>query len=178
MRSIRTATASSPAPAPVWRRRWARWATSPAALSAKLEHPQRTVVCYAGDGCFQMNMQELGVAQQYRLGVVVLVFNNGMWGTIRAHQEREFPGRPIALGFENPDFAQIARGYRGYGEIVTRTEDFAAAFERALAYAERERLPALLDIRYDADGIAPGQTLSAIRDAALARQAAPSTPEP
>ena len=100
-------------------------------LSAKLEHPQRTVVCYAGDGCFQMNMQELGVAQQYRLGVVVLVFNNGMWGTIRAHQEREFPGRPIALGFENPDFAQIARGYRGYGEIVTRTEDFAAAFERA-----------------------------------------------
>ena len=150
----------------------------PAALSAKLEHPQRTVVCYAGDGCFQMNMQELGVAQQYRLGVVVLVFNNGMWGTIRAHQEREFPGRPIALGFENPDFAQIARGYRGYGEIVTRTEDFAAAFERALAYAERERLPALLDIRYDADGIAPGQTLSAIRDAALARQAAPSTPEP
>lgn len=145
----------------------------PAALSAKLEHPQRTVVCYAGDGCFQMNMQELGVAQQYRLGVVVLVFNNGMWGTIRAHQEREFPGRPIALGFENPDFAQIARGYRGYGEIVTRTEDFAAAFERALAYAERERLPALLDIRYDADGIAPGQTLSAIRDAALARQAAP-----
>ena len=151
---------------------------TPAALSAKLEHPQRTVVCYAGDGCFQMNMQELGVAQQYRLGVVVLVFNNGMWGTIRAHQEREFPGRPIALGFENPDFAQIARGYRGYGEIVTRTEDFAAAFERALAYAERERLPALLDIRYDADGIAPGQTLSAIRDAALARQAAPSTPEP
>ena len=153
-------------------------AMGPACRRPVRQAQAQRVVCYAGDGCFQMNMQELGVAQQYRLGVVVLVFNNGMWGTIRAHQEREFPGRPIALGFENPDFAQIARGYRGYGEIVTRTEDFAAAFERALAYAERERLPALLDIRYDADGIAPGQTLSAIRDAALARQAAPSTPEP
>lgn len=147
----------------------------PAAVSAKLEHPDRTVVCYAGDGCFQMNLQELGVAQQYRLGIVVLVFNNGMWGTIRAHQEREFPGRPIALDFENPDFTQIVRGYGGYGEAVERTEDFGAAFDRALAYAEREHRPALLEIRYDADGIAPGQTLSAIREAALARQAAAST---
>lgn len=147
----------------------------PAAVSAKLEYPGKTVVCYAGDGCFQMNLQELGVAQQYRLGIVVLVFNNGMWGTIRAHQEREFPGRPIALDFENPDFTQIVRGYGGYGEAVERTEDFAAAFDRALAYAERERRPALLEIRYDADGIAPGQTLTAIRDAALARQAAAST---
>lgn len=144
----------------------------PAAVSAKLEHPGKTVVCYAGDGCFQMNLQELGVAQQYRLGIVVLVFNNGMWGTIRAHQEREFPGRPIALGFENPDFTQIVRGYGGYGEAVERTEDFAAAFDRALAYADREQRPALLEIRYDADGIAPGQTLTSIRTAALARQAA------
>ncbi|CAB3879084.1 thiamine pyrophosphate-binding protein [Achromobacter deleyi] len=144
----------------------------PAAVSAKLEHPGKTVVCYAGDGCFQMNLQELGVAQQYRLGIVVLVFNNGMWGTIRAHQEREFPGRPIALGFENPDFTQIVRGYGGYGEAVERTEDFAAAFDRALAYADREQRPALLEIRYDADGIAPGQTLTSIRTAALARHAA------
>jgi len=144
----------------------------PAAVSAKLEHPGKTVVCYAGDGCFQMNLQELGVAQQYRLGIVVLVFNNGIWGTIRAHQEREFPGRPIALGFENPDFTQIVRGYGGYGEAVERTEDFAAAFDRALAYADREQRPALLEIRYDADGIAPGQTLTSIRTAALARHAA------
>ena len=85
----------------------------PAAISAKLENRDRTVVCYAGDGCFQMNMQELGVALQYRLGVVVLVFNNGIWGTIRAHQEREFPARAIALSFENPDFTQIIRGYGG-----------------------------------------------------------------
>ncbi len=144
----------------------------PAAVSAKLEHPGKTVVCYAGDGCFQMNLQELGVAQQYRLGIVVLVFNNGMWGTIRAHQEREFPGRPIALDFENPDFTQIVRGYGGYGEAVERTEDFAAAFDRALAFADREQRPALLEIRYDADGIAPGQTLTSIRTAALARHAA------
>jgi acetolactate synthase-1/2/3 large subunit len=135
----------------------------PAAISAKLEDPQRTVVCYAGDGCFQMNMQELGVAMQYRVGIVILVFNNGMWGTIRAHQEREFPARNIALNFDNPEFTQIVRAYGGYGEVVTSNEQFELAFARALEFAERERLPALLEIRYDADGIAPGETLSAIR---------------
>ncbi|MEP6971156.1 MAG: thiamine pyrophosphate-binding protein [Betaproteobacteria bacterium] len=142
----------------------------PAAISAKLENPQRTVVCYAGDGCFQMNMQELGVAMQYRLGIVVLLFNNGMWGTIRSHQEREFPGRAIALGFENPDFTQLVRSYGGHGEAVERTEDFAAAFKRACEFADQEHLPALVEIRYDVDGIAPGQTLSGIRAAALAQK--------
>ena len=146
----------------------------PAAISAKLEDPQRTVVCYAGDGCFQMNLQELGVALQYRVGVVVLLFNNGIWGTIRAHQEREFPGRDIALSFANPDFAALARSYGGHGEVVERIEDFAAALERACAFAQSQRLPALVELRYDADGIAPGETLSGIRDAALARQRTPS----
>lgn len=141
----------------------------PAAISAKLQDRARTVVCYAGDGCFQMNMQELGVALQYKLGVVVLVFNNSIWGTIRAHQEREFPARTIALGFENPDFTQIIRGYGGYGEAVETTEDFGPAFERALAFANKESLPALLEIRYDANGIAPGETLMGIRQAAQAR---------
>jgi acetolactate synthase-1/2/3 large subunit len=135
----------------------------PAAIAAKLEHPQRTVVCYAGDGCFQMNLQELGVAMQHRLGIVVLVFNNGMWGTIRAHQEREFPARSIALNFENPDFAHLIGAYRGHGEVVTDNAQFEAAFARALAFADREKLPALIEIRYDADGIAPGETLGAIR---------------
>ena len=143
----------------------------PAAISAKLEDRQRTVVCYAGDGCFQMNMQELGVALQYKLGVVVLVFNNGIWGTIRAHQEREFPARAIALSFENPDFTQIIQGYGGYGEAVESTADFGPAFERALAYAQEKSLPALLEIRYDANGIAPGETLMGIREAAQARAA-------
>lgn len=141
----------------------------PAAISAKLEHPDRIVVCGAGDGCFQMTMQELGVAMQYRLGIVILVYNNGIWGTIRAHQEREFPGRAIALDFKNPDFTQVVRAYGGLGIAVERTEDFPDALERALAYAQSERLPALLEIRYDSNGIAPGETLSEIRKAALAR---------
>lgn len=145
----------------------------PAAISAKLEQPERTVVCYAGDGCFQMNLQELGVALQYRVGVVVLVFNNGIWGTIRAHQEREFPGRDIALGFVNPDFTALVRSYGGHGEVVERTEDFSAALARACEFADREKLPALVELRYEADGIAPGETLSGIRNAALARQGLP-----
>lgn len=140
----------------------------PAAISAKLEYPERTVVCYAGDGCFQMTCQELGVAMQYRLGIVILVFNNSMWGTIRAHQEREFPGRSIALGFENPDFSKLIEAYQGFGQIVTRTEDFAPAFQAALDFAHSQKLPALLELRYDPDGIAPGDTLTAIRDRALA----------
>ncbi len=139
----------------------------PAALSAKLENRDQTVVCYAGDGCFQMTMQELGVALQYRLGIVILLFNNGVWGTIRAHQEREYPGRAIALDFVNPDFTRIVQGYDGYGEIVDRTEQFAAAFERALEFAQAHDLPALLDIRYDPNVIAPGETLQAIRERAL-----------
>ena len=142
----------------------------PAAISAKLEYPQRTVVCFAGDGCFQMNMQELGTAMQYQAGIVVLVFNNGMWGTIRAHQEREFPARKLALDFDNPQFAQLVTAYRGYGEVVENDADFGPAFERARAFAEREHLPALLEIRYDSDGIAPGATLSGIREAALAKR--------
>ena len=147
----------------------------PAAISAKLEYPDRTVVCYAGDGCFQMNLQELGVAMQYRLGIVVLVFNNGMWGTIRAHQEREFPGRTIALGFDNPDFSELVRAYRGHGEVVRSDAEFGPAFARALEFANTQRLPALLELRYDPDGIAPGMTLSEIRAAALARQAQPAS---
>ncbi|WP_020202438.1 thiamine pyrophosphate-binding protein [Cupriavidus sp. WS] len=144
----------------------------PAAISAKLENPERTVVCYAGDGCFQMNLQELGVAMQYRLGIVILVFNNGIWGTIRSHQEREFPGRTIALGFDNPEFTELIRAYRGYGEVVDNDAAFGPAFARARAFADREKLPALLELRYDADGIAPGVTLTEIREAAFARQRA------
>lgn len=146
----------------------------PAAISSKLEHPERPAVCYAGDGCFQMNLQELGVAMQYRLGIVVLVFNNGMWGTIRAHQEHDFPGREIALAFTNPAFATLVQAYGGQGEVVEDDDAFEDAFRRALAFAERERLPALIELRYDADGIAPGQRLSAIREAALSRPALPN----
>lgn len=140
----------------------------PAAIAAKLEQPEKVVVCYAGDGCFQMTMQELGTAAQQKLGMVVLVFNNSTWGTIRMHQEREFPGRVIGLGLSNPDFAAIARAYGGHGETVTRTEDFASAFERSLAFAASHHLPALIEIQYDVEGISPETTLSQIREAAFA----------
>lgn len=142
----------------------------PAAISYKLEYPDKPSICYAGDGCFQMNMQELGVAMQYNLGVVVLVFNNGMWGTIRAHQEREFPGREIALTFKNPEFTQLIKAYGGRGEIVTEDEQFEPAFRAALQFAEENKLPAIIELRYDNNGIAPGQLLSDIRDQALALQ--------
>ncbi len=141
----------------------------PAAIAVKLEQPERTVVCYAGDGCFQMNFQELGVALQHRVGIVVLVFNNRIYGTIRAHQERDFPGRAIALDFENPDFVQLIQAYGGHGERVDRSEAFEAALRRALDFSADRNLPALIELCYDPDGIAPGQTLSGIRAAALAR---------
>ena len=144
----------------------------PAAIAAKLAFPQRQVLCYAGDGCFQMTMQELGTAAQNKLGIVILVFNNGMWGTIRQHQEREYPARVFGLSLTNPDFAALVRAYGGHGETVAQTSDFAPAFERAQAFAERESMPALIEIRYDPDGITPDTTLSAVRAAALARAAA------
>lgn len=144
----------------------------PAAIAAKLAFPQRLVLCYAGDGCFQMTMQELGTAVQNKLGIVILVFNNGMWGTIRQHQEREYPARVFGLSLTNPDFAALVRAYGGHGETVARTGDFGPAFERAQAFAERESMPALIEIRYDPDGITPDTTLSAVRAAALARAAA------
>ncbi|UTW12032.1 thiamine pyrophosphate-binding protein [Marinobacterium rhizophilum] len=143
----------------------------PAAISYKFEHPDQPAVCFAGDGCFQMNMQELGVALQYRLGVVVLVFNNGMWGTIRAHQERDFPGREIALTFQNPEFARLIEAYGGQGTVVTEDAQFESAFRKALDFANEHQLPAIIELRYDSNGIAPGALLSEIRDKALAAQA-------
>ncbi|OIN12226.1 thiamine pyrophosphate-binding protein [Oceanisphaera psychrotolerans] len=146
----------------------------PAAISFKMEHPDQPAVCFAGDGCFQMNMQELGVALQYRVGIIVLVFNNGMYGTIRAHQENGFPGREIALSFTNPEFSEMIRSYGGHGEIVAEDSQFAAAFDRAMAFTASEKLPALIELRYDPDGIAPGTLLSKLREDALARQQIPA----
>ena len=139
----------------------------PAAVSYKLENPDQPSICFAGDGCFQMNMQELGVALQYDVGIVVLVFNNGMWGTIRAHQERDFPGRETALRFTNPQFARLADAYEGYGRVIDRTEDFEAAFREALLFAEEKKRPAILELRYDSNGISPGMLLSDIQRKAL-----------
>lgn len=135
----------------------------PAAIAAKLRDRSATVICFAGDGCFQMTMQELATAAQYRLGIVVLVFNNGLFGTIRLHQERAYPGRALATELVNPDFALLAQSYGGFGAAVERTEDFAPAYDAALAYAQEHRMPAVVELRYDADIILPDRTLSQLR---------------
>jgi acetolactate synthase I/II/III large subunit len=131
----------------------------PAAITAKLMHPERMVVCFAGDGDFQMTVQEFGTAVQYGAAIVVVLVNNGIHGTIRMHQERAYPGRVIATDLVNPDFAALARAYGGFGERVERTEDFAAAFERAVASGK----PALIDLAFDKEAITPSATLSQIR---------------
>jgi acetolactate synthase I/II/III large subunit len=131
----------------------------PAALAAKVVHPRRPVVAVAGDGDFLMTAQELATAVQHRLEVVVLVVNNGMYGTIRMHQERAYPGRVTATELENPDFAALAQAYGAAGEAVTDAEAFPAALDRALEAGR----PALLDLRVDPEQVAPGLTLSALR---------------
>ncbi len=123
----------------------------PAAIAAKLRDPQRSVVCFAGDGCFMMYPQELATAVQYGAALTVIVVNNGMLGTIRMHQEREYPGRISATELRNPDFVALARAFGAHGELVERTEDFAAAFERAQASGK----PALIELRTDPQQITP-----------------------
>ncbi len=140
----------------------------PAAVGAKRLHPDRVVVAWAGDGEFLMTGQEFATAVQYELPVVVVVVNNGMYGTIRMHQEREHPGRVVGTDLRNPDFAAYARAFGGHGETVERTEDFAAAFERARGSG----LPAIIEVRTDPEAIMPVTRLSAIRE--KARQAANS----
>lgn len=131
----------------------------PASIAAKLRHPDRVVVAFAGDGCFLMCGHELATAVQYGAAVVVLVVNNGMYGTIRMHQERHFPGRVIATDLVNPDFAAYARAFGAYGATVERTADFAAALEAALACGG----PAVLELRTDAEYITPRTTLTTLR---------------
>ena len=134
----------------------------PAAVAAKLVAPDRVVVCFAGDGDFLMSGQELATAAQYGLPFLVLVVDNGMYGTIRMHQERHFPGRVVGTDLVNPDFAAYAHAFGASGETVDRTEDFAGALDRALAAVEDGR-PALLALRVDPEAITPRTTLSAIR---------------
>ena len=131
----------------------------PAAIAAKVAHPERRVVCFAGDGDFQMNCQELATAKQAGAQPIILILNNGIYGTIRAHQETHFPGRVSATTMESPDFTMLAQSYGFHGERVSRTEDFAAAFERALA----SPTGAVLDLEIAAEAITPAKTLSQIR---------------
>ncbi len=138
----------------------------PAAISAKLRYPQRVVVAFTGDGDFLMTGQELATARQYGAAITVLLVNNGMYGTIRMHQERHFPGRVHGTALVNPEFDALARAYGCFGERVVRTADFAAAFERAAA-ANRSGQPALLELMVDSEAITANQTLSEIRQQAL-----------
>jgi acetolactate synthase-1/2/3 large subunit len=131
----------------------------PAAVAAKAVSPDRTVICFAGDGDFLMSGQELATAVQHDLPILVIVVNNGMYGTIRMHQERHFPGRVIGTELVNPDFAAYARAFGAHGETVTSTAEFAGALDRALASGGS----ALLELQIDPEAINPRTTLSAIR---------------
>ena len=131
----------------------------PAAIAAKLVHPEREVVCFAGDGDFMMTAQELATAVQYGANVVTVVVDNGTYGTIRMHQEREYPGRVIATDLQNPDFAAYARSFGAWAETVDRGEDFPAAFAAARAAGR----PALIHLKTDPEQIAPGRTITQLR---------------
>jgi acetolactate synthase-1/2/3 large subunit len=144
----------------------------PAGVAAKIVQPERTVVTFAGDGEFMMTGQELVTAVQYSAGVIFIVFNNSMFGTIRMHQERTYPGRVSGTQLHNPDFAALTRAYGGQGEIVETTADFAPALARAVDYTRAHKLPALIELRYDGNLITPGATLETIRRQAEAANGA------
>jgi len=132
----------------------------PAAISAKRHHPDRAVVAFAGDGCYLMTGQELATAVQYGINVIIIVVNNAMYGTIRMHQERNYPGRVSGTDLVNPNFTALAEAYGAFGERVERTEDFADAFGRASAAGR----PALIELALDPEAISPAATLSGLRD--------------
>jgi acetolactate synthase-1/2/3 large subunit len=138
----------------------------PAGVAAKIVDPGRTVVTFAGDGEFMMTGQELATAVQYGAGVIIIVFNNGMFGTIRMHQERTYPGRVSGTALHNPDFAALAQAYGAHGEVVEATAQFGPALARALAHTRASNLPAVIELRYDGNLITPGATLDALRSAA------------
>ena len=137
----------------------------PAAVAAKLLHPERDVVAIAGDGDFLMTGQELATAVQYDASIVVLIVNNGMLGTIRMHQERHYPGRVSGTDLVNPDFGALAEAFGAHGAVIERTEDFAAAFDAALG----ARRPAVIELRVDPEALTPRQSLTEIREQAIAR---------
>jgi acetolactate synthase-1/2/3 large subunit len=129
---------------------------------------RRPVLTFAGDGDFMMNGQELATAVQFGAPVLFIVFNNAMFGTIRMHQERAYPGRVSGTALRNPDFAALARAYGAFGETVEATAGFTPALQRALAHIGDTGLPALIELRYDGNLITPNATLESIRAAALA----------
>jgi acetolactate synthase-1/2/3 large subunit len=136
----------------------------PAAVAMKRLNPDRPVICLAGDGDFLMNGQEFATAVQYGAPLIVIIVDNGMYGTIRMHQEREYPGRISATDLRNPDFPAYARAFGGFGVSVERTADFPAAFAQAQASGK----PAIIRLAIDPEAITPGMTLAKIRAKSLA----------
>jgi len=135
---------------------------TPAAVAAKRLYPERTVIAFAGDGCFLMNGQEMATAVHYGINIIVIVVNNAMYGTVRMHQERRYPGRVSGTDMGNTNFAALAIAYGGHGEVVSKTDEFAGAFERA----QNAGKPALIELRLDPEAITPSATLSGLREAA------------
>jgi len=133
----------------------------PAAIAAKLRYPDRCVVAFAGDGDFMMNGQELATAMQYQANIIIVVVNNGIYATIRMHQEREYPHRVIGTDMVNPDFVALAQAYGAHGELVVKTADFEAAFERSKAAGK----PALIEVRLDPEILTPTATVTSLRAA-------------
>jgi len=138
----------------------------PAAIGIKRLYPERTVVCIAGDGDFLMNSQEYATAAQYDLPVITVIADNGLYGTIRMHQEREYPGRVSATVLKNPDFVAYARAFGGFGVLVDKTADFPKAFRAA----QKSGKPAVIQLKIDPDAITPAMTLAKIGAAARAKQ--------
>ena len=134
----------------------------PAAVAAKLVRPERSVICFAGDGDFLMSGQELATAAQYDAPIVVLVVNNGMYGTIRMHQERLFPGRVVGTDLVNPDFVAYAEAFGAYAELVEENDAVAGAFERAVESGRS----AVLELRVDPEAISPRATIGELRESA------------
>ena len=131
----------------------------PAAIAAKIAAPDKTVVAFAGDGCFMMCCQELATACQYGANVITIIANNSTYGTIRMHQEKTYPGRVSGTTLVNPDFAVFARAFGAHGERVLTTAEFKPAFERALASGK----PAVIELVTDAEALTARQTLTQIR---------------
>jgi acetolactate synthase-1/2/3 large subunit len=136
----------------------------PAAVAMKTLHPESPVVCIAGDGDFLMTGQDFATAVQYQLPVIVVLSDNGLYGTIRMHQEREYPGREVATALRNPDFVAYAKAFGGFGVLVEKTADFPAAF----AAAQKSGLPSIIHLKVSPEAITPTATLTGIREKSLA----------
>src|SRR5665647_2283163 len=136
----------------------------PAAVAMKTLYPESPVVCIAGDGDFLMTGQDFATAVQYRLPVIVVLSDNGLYGTIRMHQERDYPGREVATALRNPDFVAYAKAFGGFGVLVEKTADFPAAF----AAAQKSGLPSIIHLKVSPEAITPTATLTGIREKSLA----------